>query len=104
MHEKLPSFECVVHFSCKGASSCVCIYLNLICALRFNTDVAAVDQRRIFFLQPLEMLCAIWYHLYKSKNVKNTHGGILLLLIWRNITFTTSLKITLQLLWGRGWR
>ena len=21
------------------------------------------------------MLCAIWYHLYNFKNVKNTHGG-----------------------------
>ena len=25
------------------------------------------------------MLCAIWYHLYNLKNVKNTHGGVLLL-------------------------
>ena len=25
------------------------------------------------------MLCAIWYHLYNSKNMKNTHGGVLLL-------------------------
>ena len=25
------------------------------------------------------MLCAIWYHLYDLKNVKNTHGGELLL-------------------------
>ena len=25
------------------------------------------------------MLCAIWYYLYKLKNVKNTHGGVLLL-------------------------
>ena len=23
--------------------------------------------------------CAIWYHLYNLKNVKNTHGGILIL-------------------------
>ena len=23
------------------------------------------------------MLCAIWYHLYNLKNVKNTHGGVL---------------------------
>ena len=22
------------------------------------------------------MYCAIWYHLYNSKNVKNTHGGV----------------------------
>ena len=26
------------------------------------------------------MLCAIWYHLYNSKNVENTHEGVLLLL------------------------
>ena len=25
------------------------------------------------------MFCAIWYHLYNLKNVKNTHGGMLLL-------------------------
>ena len=25
------------------------------------------------------MFCAIWYHLYNLKNVKNTHGEILLL-------------------------
>ena len=25
------------------------------------------------------MLCAIWYHLYNLKNVKNTHGKVLLL-------------------------
>ena len=24
-----------------------------------------------------ETLCTIWYHLYNSKNVKNTHGGVL---------------------------
>ena len=26
-----------------------------------------------------EMLCAIWYHFYNFKNVKNAHGGVLLL-------------------------
>ena len=25
------------------------------------------------------MFCVIWYHLYNLKNVKNTHGGVLLL-------------------------
>ena len=24
------------------------------------------------------MFCANWYHLYNLKNVKNTHGGVLL--------------------------
>ena len=23
--------------------------------------------------------CAIWYHLYNLKNMKNTHGGVLIL-------------------------
>ena len=27
----------------------------------------------------LVMLCAIWYHLYNLKNVKNSHGRVLLL-------------------------
>ena len=26
-----------------------------------------------------DILCVIWYHLYNLKNVKNTHGGVLLL-------------------------
>ena len=26
------------------------------------------------------IFCAIWYHLYNFKNVKNTHGGVLLLI------------------------
>ena len=25
------------------------------------------------------MRCAIWYHLHNLKNVKNTHGGVLIL-------------------------
>ena len=25
------------------------------------------------------MRCTIWYHLYNLKNMKNTHGGVLLL-------------------------
>ena len=25
------------------------------------------------------MRCAVWYHLYNLKNVKNTHGGVLIL-------------------------
>ena len=30
-----------------------------------------------------QRLCAIWYHLYNLKNVKNTHGGVLLLVnVW----------------------
>ena len=28
---------------------------------------------------PYVMRCAIWYHLYNLKNLKNTHGGVLIL-------------------------
>ena len=30
-------------------------------------------------LPPYVMRCAIWCHLYNLKNVKNTHGGVLIL-------------------------
>ena len=30
-------------------------------------------------LQYILMFCAIWYHLYNLKNVKNTHGGVIIL-------------------------
>ena len=33
----------------------------------------------ILYISRYVMRCAIWYHLYNLKNVKNTHGGVLLL-------------------------
>ena len=39
------------------------------------------------------MLCAIWYHLYNLKNIKNTDGGVLLL------EPATLLKVTLFHWW-----
>ena len=41
------------------------------------------------------MLCAIWYHLYNFKNVKNTHGGVLLLVKLQPKKRATLLKVTL---------
>ena len=44
-------------------------------------------------------VCAIWFHLYKLKNLKNTHGGVLLLVklqviqIVRNRASTTNMKL-----------
>ena len=32
------------------------------------------------------MHCAIWYHLYNLKNVKNTHGGVLLFVTFQAFT------------------
>ena len=34
---------------------------------------------RITFKSSYVKICAIWYHLYNLKSVKNTHGGVLLL-------------------------
>ena len=41
------------------------------------------------------MLCAIWYHLHNLKNVKNTHGGVLLLVQLQAFKPATLLKVTL---------
>ena len=43
------------------------------------------------------MHCAIWYYLYNSKNVKNTHGGVLILVklqasAWVFFTFFTKIN------------
>ena len=52
------------------------------------TCVIHPNRRHILFLQKqvgssntglYVMFCAIWYHLYNLKNVKNTYGGVLLL-------------------------
>ena len=39
--------------------------------------------------------CAIWYQLYDFKNVKNTHGGVLLLV--NEFRSVTLIKVTLAL-------
>ena len=36
---------------------------------------------RITFKSSYVKICAIWYHLYNLKSVKNTHGGVLLLVV-----------------------
>ena len=44
------------------------------------------------------MRCAIWYHFYNLKNVKNAHGGVLLLvkLQAKNIFQTGYLQLLLK--------
>ena len=32
-------------------------------------------------LKVYQMLCVIWYHFYNLINMKNTHGGVLLLVM-----------------------
>ena len=47
-----------------------------ICSQVFqNSDGESIEINQT----PYVMRCAIWYHLCNLKNVKNTHGGVLLL-------------------------
>ena len=41
------------------------------------------------------MRCAIWYHLYNFKNVKNTHGGVSLLVKVAGFTTTSNTHSTI---------
>ena len=41
----------------------------------------------------LVMFCAIWYHLYNLKNVKNTHGGVLLFNFAKSNTLPWSIGV-----------
>ena len=46
---------------------------NIYLTLRpVESEVAYTKERNM-------MCCVIWYHLYSFKKVKNTHGGVLLL-------------------------
>ena len=40
------------------------------------------------------MFCAIWYHLYNLKNVKNTYGGVLLFVTILHGCFSRFLNCT----------
>ena len=57
----------------------VCAYCNypFLVILRFYYTLltTTTSYKSITYV----MRCAIWYHLYNSKNVKNTHGGVLIL-------------------------
>ena len=55
-----------------------------------KTQKSRYLENETIFLQIKKLLivmrCAVWYHLHNLKNVKNTHGGVLL---------ATLLKVTL---------
>ena len=42
------------------------------------------------------MLCAIYYHFYNLKNVKNTHGGVLLFVKLQAVQFIKREKHSLR--------
>ena len=57
-----------------------------------NEDDSTATRSIFRKLSNIEMLCAILYHLYNLKNVKNTHRGVLLLIKLQDLAcnFTTS--------------
>ena len=59
------------------------IFAHVLICVIFATSGYVVSVLVFYILciscQVYGMLCAIWYHLYKLKNVKNTHRGVLLL-------------------------
>ena len=46
--------------------------------LKLVSKVALSKWSGMRFQSLYEMRCAVWYHLYNLKNVKNIHGGVLL--------------------------
>ena len=70
----LQSSDCRTY--CSLSSTCCLCFGNL-----------AVNSTIVY-----ETLYAIWYHLYNLKDVKNTHGGVLL---WAKLQPATLLKVTL---------
>ena len=44
------------------------------------------------------MRCAIWYHLYNLNNVKNTYGGVLLLVKLREIPIDSIIIIIINII------
>ena len=42
---------------------------------------------QVFILTLYVVRCAIWYHLYNLKNMKNTHGGVLILVKLQATTY-----------------
>ena len=64
--------------------ACLSLYLALVC-LYF-----LIGQFTLTTLEIIMIRCAIWYHLYNLKNVKNIDGGVLLLVKLKTSNFTKS--------------
>ena len=54
-------------------------FFLIIVHICFSQVCITIIQHNTFKSQTDVMFCAIWYHLHNLKNVKNTQGGVLLL-------------------------
>ena len=52
---------------------------NIIRAIKYKTEVPTYCLQSFVTV----MRCMVWHHLYNLKNVKDTHGGVLLLVKWQ---------------------
>ena len=53
--------------------------IHLVCTLIFQENLHFLLPDKHTYVCIIVMVCAIWYHLYNFKNVKNTHLVVLLL-------------------------
>ena len=53
------------------------------------------DYQSCFVFLLFQTLCGIWYHLCNLKNVKNTHGGVLLLVTLQTLVCNSTKSNTL---------
>ena len=66
--------------------------LSIINSIYCLSIIVVLKSRECWLVIPFVMLCAIWYFLYNFKNLKNTHGGMLILV---KLQPTTLLKLTI---------
>ena len=65
----------------KGESLFMCTYIKVedVCmVLKVAVSTSALKPIWQTLKHTFLMLCAVWYHLYNLKNVRNTHGWVLL--------------------------
>ena len=63
-----------------GKNSTPQLVVSNFCSIFFYLPKMLAAMSKIFQLDTsFVVLCAIWYHSYNLKNVKNTHGGVFLL-------------------------
>ena len=81
--------------------SCCCtseyaLYFYVTCIAQSNLESFAVE---LYILLTYVMHCSIWYHLYNFKILKNTHGGVLILVKLCRLKPATLIKLTLHRWW-----
>ena len=84
----------IAFYLCKNT---VKLYMEYSCHVQtrirnYYLDMMDKLQNRVYVIR-----CAIWYHQYNLKNVKNTHGGVLILVKLQacRLKHATLLKLTL---------